>query len=443
MNGLLKMANKVKQLLIEVELKQIFTHLKPGDKMQVTLKNGELHMFNILSTTSGRFIVKSTENNKEYTFSTEDYTDGKLTVYAYSGGLGTDGKGTPYFVKTLQMGTPNGKIYDIDPTGEVAPEAPESEEESEADIEGEEGEEVVPNNPELESERNDYNESILSVKENDNIHIGVSVPEEGTTRDDRKFKSDNDIVLTVTSITDRFIETTLSHVEGGNSDFLTKTLNNKNIVLNKENLIKIEGDELKLTVNASTGGSNESFTIPHITYTDINTFKGSKDKGGGDRPKQTLSKDALFKMVMSDPDYKAMWAKTPGIKDTLMGASPTGVFQMAQSLKRARINSAYLEVNNEVSFDVVGRMLSGQGKTTRLILDPDKDGGYHGRVLRDRVIISGGHKDKVHWEIELTEKRDETTYDVKYMFCTKADRCVNKGKGIIKITDIKSGKRNQ
>jgi len=400
-------------------------------------------MFKLANVSGDNVFMTGTEGGDEdkgFVFSIKDYTTNGLLVYQYNDGK--KGDSATFDVERMAMGAPGGQIYEIDPIEseddddfDMFSDMKKPEEEKEAESDGvdvspmfddmkkEPDEEIESDNAKQEVDA--MNKNILGAKNNDNLHFTINVAEDAEVGAEK----DNNIVLEITDINEKYIECFMSDINGPISAYLASILDNKNLAISKDNLIKVENGKLVLDVMDIK--SKKTITIPSINWVGLNKYEHPTEDGGG---QNTLSQKELNDIMMKMPNIANYWLKEPGAVETLFGASPSGRYTASQQMKKMNLDSSYLTKGKHIQFKILNNKKLGSGfeKT----LDPAKEGGYSGIMLDSKTIITHGKINNRHWIITLKNKLKGHRYDVTYQYCSNRNECYNRGPGAIEITDI-------
>lgn len=440
MNGIINMAKVIKNLLIEAELKEVVGKLKQGDVMHVILDNGESHTFEILSTISGNFIVKSKESNNQYSFGVDDYKDGKLTVTQKTE---TGENMASFKVNSLRMGSKGGHIYTIDPS-----DGSESEEGSE-DVEGDESDDEL--KPDIEGMVEDvegFNKSIQSAEVDDVLEIDLSVEENGDLVPyELTFKV---VEVHESKLKAEFVD---SKGEGESSQYFIDNLNGRQMIFDRYNSFEVRDENVRLSVTGL--GSDDTYKVLRLTnIMGLNVSKAGDETdidgnytGKGD---DAISDAELLNVMKDEPEIvKYFFAQEPNFFKHVNGASPKGRWQIGQMIKNAKLSGSYLSKGSKVEIEIIDRTVNSINDATRRSQEPKnkrksrynktlkRKSTYHGRVIDNNKLAIDGQRDKRHWVVTLKDEVKQNVYKVNYEACLKDD-CVNRGSGIIKIIDIRN-----
>lgn len=441
MSDIIDMAKAIKNLLIEAELKEVIGELKQGDVMQVVLDNGESHTFRILSTLAGNFIIKSDESGNEYYFGVDDFTDGMLSVNQ----KGKNGDvGSSFKVKTLKMGSKGGHIYDIEDNAEPNDDSENGGEDN--DTEG--NDEIVADVEGLVEDVEGFNKIIENSEKDDVLKIELDVEEKGEM-------IPYEITFKVVEVHDTKMVSTFidSKGDGQNSQYFIDNLNGRQMVFDRFNSFEVRDESVRLSISGiSSDNSYKLLRLPNIISVDISKSGSEMDIDnnyvGNDN--EALSDAELINLMKDNNDIvDYFFRQEPNFLKYVNNASPKGRWQIAQMIKSAKLDNAYLSKNSKVEIEIVDRSINSVSDATRRSMAPEdrkktrynkklkRGNTYDGRVIDDNKITVDGQRDKRHWVITLKDEIKKNIYNVKYEACLKND-CVGRGTGVIKITDIKN-----
>jgi len=450
MDTLSRVTESIKRLLYEAELKKVLGGLKKGDLVQMGLTDGNQYLYKIETIQGDDLLIRDTKNNKElFTFNANDYKTNGLTIYQYADGK--KGDSITLELDNLAVGTPGGKIYTIDPIDSdmdlnFEPGFDKREPEIDDDESSDDGDDLNfepgfdKREPEIDDDEiesdssqemiDSWNKTILSIKEGQNLHFTINVDKEAEIGSEK----DNNLALEVIKISENYVQCVLIDINGPISALLTKLLNNKHLVIKKDNLIKVEdGNAILDVVDIKT---ENNISIPNIVWVGINQYEheGGGSDEGDDSEKHTLSQSELDDILLNNKTVANYWLRTPGALGVLAGASPAGRYTIAQQMKDLKLKTTYFSEGDEIEFKLITLTRKGGGG-----FDLERGKIYYGKMIKDNVIIALGKKNNRHWEITLVdpENDDEHMYNVKYSFCKNRNKCYPKGTGTIKITDIK------
>jgi hypothetical protein len=452
MNSLLRVTKSIKKLLVEVDLKTAIGHLKNGDKVQLSLAdNGGDHMFTVDDVDNGN-VIMGLEDGGKYTFSIEDYADDALRVYSYDEVERKRGKSTLYPLKSLSIGTQHGRVYTygpnsndgedpVDDLDKFEPmkndEKPEDEDPKVDPVDDLDKFEPMKNDEErLKEDVITNNETILSAKVGDNIHFSIRIHKDGEDIEDDNSddnSDDNNVVLEVTNIIDNYIDCHLEDINGPISAALEERLNNKNLVIDKNNLTKIEKGKVVLDILIKNENKRSTtIQLPSIKYVGINEYEHRNEDG----EKNTLSKQELDKIMYNNKALANYWLKSPGAVQALFGATPAGRYTIAQQMKKLNVANSYLTKGNKVRFGII-RPRTLVGTREKNLKDMNKKPeGYTGKMINSTTMIVWGSIDKTHWKVKFDTKRKADQYEVTFEYYTDRETMKNKDEGIIKIFNI-------
>jgi hypothetical protein len=466
MDNLTRLTKSIKSVLVEAELKDVVGKLKPGDFVAITLTSGGTHKFKVTQSDGENVIM--TLPDGEYTFNSNDYVGDKLNVYTYNSKTKEKGydKLENHSVKSVEIGTPGGSSVTVEPREgdyevdfDIPKNEPDAEPDAEPDKEPEGGYNIdydMPKEPEdkdieskdAELRLKEMNDTILSAVDGDNLHFTVNVEADIELKDE----ANNNLVFEIVELLDEGIEIVLKDANGPISDHLSKVLNRKKLGIDKNNLIKVEDG--KTTLDVINLDTERSITIPNIIWVGLNEYEKGREPDSDGEDKDTLSQKELDKLMYDNKELANYWLRSPGAMETLYGASPNGRFKIAQQMKQLALDSAYLAEGSKVTFKILNSKLMGIESRREFDLDPKTPEGYVGTMISETKMIALGQKHQKHWEIELVNKEGENedgdnedenasigdTYKVKYKFCHNTFSCDWKGRGAIKITEIKNKK---
>jgi hypothetical protein len=440
MDSLSRVTKSIKLLLGESEIKDVISVMKDGDMVQIDLQSEKSRIYKIIGIQGDNVLLKSFADSGTYYFNVNEYSDGKLIMHQKGS------ESTTLDVKNLTMGTPSGKTYkNIQPDGDgilVKPDWPKNTDGEPQEPESEEGmidfdmpkkepETEPENDADIESntvkqELNAMNKIILSAKEGQNLHFTIDVSEEDEidTSD-----GDNNLVLLISDINEKFIYCSLININGPISALLSKWLNGKNLVMKKEDLIKVKDGQMVLDVMDRK--SKEIITIPNIDWVGVNQYENEPEEEG--EGQQTLSQSELDDIMLANKPLANHWLSSPGAMAALAGASPSGRYTIAQQMKKLNLDTSYLTVGNKVEFVVKNDKRTGEnGK------DIEMNGTYNGVIAKGNKINFLGAPHQTHWEATLIDPDNSSNhqYKVKYKYFKNGYDGSTRGEGVIKITDI-------
>jgi hypothetical protein len=426
MSSLLNMANAINKILLEAELKDLSNSFQVNDEIVLDTGAGS-YKYRVSGPTVDLGGIKATPvksaKGDDLMININSY-DGKSIIVGSLKGNSTSYAGKRIPVVSVYVGLSKYKIPVQDIKNIDVALLTANTTNSNGVTTNSNGVEVE----DLDVQVEDYYNVLQTLNANDSLHILIRNPVSGTVRADADFGDDNEIAFTVNTVSPTYIQCSLSDVSGPQSSYYNDNLNRSNIIITPKSLV-VENGDIVFNLKLKTLKETKSFKLTNIHDITVNLTSNSEE---GSEPESTLSREELLKLLYGDKTMRDLVNRQPSIKDVITKASPTGLAQVYNAVKSAKVSGAYLKVNSKVFFkllsdNVVGDANNRLTKDNRPVL---------GTIYRDKMI-KVNDIDKPHWEIELKEELKDNQYNVDFTWCRGRNLCVSKGSGLIKITDIK------
>ena len=430
MSGLINMVNEIKGLLNEVKMKNIFEYIGPDDVLLVHFKHdtkdfGDFQRFVVVSKNQNGILMVAEKDKKGYTLNKNNLSSTQIGI-----GDEATGKIHIFFISNIafrinKLGPEIVRLNDVDEppikqrTDDDGEETPNDGEKSGNDREKNA-------NDELNAKKDKFNEIIKDLSINNNLIIKTSVPNEDGTIDDN-----NETIFTfsLNKIDNEELHFTLTWIEGAKSKGYREHLNNKRLKIIGNNLIKINKTILTLDIYTNDG---------HNINDDIFTLLFIRDVAEGHLPDEpeTMSKARLSKIIKNDETILKLFNTQPNLINALMGASPTGIYQLSKLLQKYKINNTYLTKNKHVKFKLLSGSIGDTSVPNGHLINAKKRSDPYTGVMITEKIIKCGTINQIHLEIELIKNYGDGVYDVKIKLHTGNNNIQNYGTGKIEIIDI-------
>jgi len=410
-----RMVNIMKVMLMEVELKKTFSTISSGDKINIIEVDDNKYSFIVQSNISGRIIMKDSSEKslgKLFVLEKDSLKKNELTIYIYdNSAVSNDFKG-----KSLSIEVKYISVLD-DKTGEL----------QRIDITSDE--KTMKQKEEL-SRIDEYTRIIKELDKGEMLIIT-------TETDSEKDSIVNDLVFKVVDIKKNWYVLNLVKVRGNSegdksveSDKILDVVRSKELYIGKGGFFKVVDNKVSLDLRF---GKNYKIPIKGIIDVDIE----NDNVGDTSDDKTVTDKDDFTDWLDNNPQYKNIINKTPNFFEKLSGASPKGVFQLQNMLKKAGTSNSYLTKNKyvviklldgRIEVDLSNKLLSKAGKT------------YEAKVTDDRTLRIGDRR-KGYWEIELLDEYEDKTYKTKVSFCYPNGTCdLKTNDAKIKILKVKNNR---
>lgn len=407
MDKLYTIPKEIKNIILEVELKSIFTNLLNGTRIAMQLGDKSRESFDIESNSAGNIIMKNVRTHILYLMTKDSIVDGTLTLFQYDSSK-PNFQGAKIKLKVDEIITSlkqGGKIISIDTT------------EQEVEID-----------PEIQNAVDNMNSELKTVGEGDTIIITTAVADND--------ELSNNLFFKVTKITNSFIAMKFYDVDA--DDKIGKDLfinfNHHKLYISNDSLVDIdENGDTFLDILTS---KKKSMQLKNIVAIEVNKANDEilddADEDGEDGDKK-FSKKELEDILTNEPIYQDMINKQPGILAALAGASPRGVYQLLKKVKSHVVNNSYLKVGAKPKFIYYGPSIYVDGKH-----NITNKATYYGTVINGQ-IIKLGDIGKGHWEFSLSNETEPSTYEVISKYYNSNRNLTKKDKATIKIIDITNG----
>ena len=409
MSNINEAIKEVKTLILEAQLKDIFSHVKYGDEMLVRLKAqpDANHKYYVNGKDGDVISLTDADNKTNFLLKRDSINNEKITVYKKD----SDAKTTFEFIDIAfnlggkQLVRIDNESYDAD----------------------------TDKNKELESSILDMqdtikklNSNILNLQTGNLLMLSLQEPEEGEPFGSPNFKTENYLTFTVSNTFKNYIFLKLSEIDDSstNGNYFYQNLSGGNeISLNKDNFIKIEKGLVVIdTVVANDSGKPKPFKFKGVIDAHVNT--DVDDESG------TMTKKEISSIIRNDKHIQNIVHKQPGVLRTIMGASPKGLYTLSKLLQKAKLGGMTLTKNTKLYFNLLSPTIMGS-MNHKL----HKSKKIRGLMMNDKTI-KVNDINKPHWEIELLEEVEDNFYKVKVQFCDGKGNCENKGKASIEVIEI-------
>lgn len=423
MSGLLNMVNSVKTILAEAKMKNIFDSIESGDIMVIHFKSemkvfGSYQRFEIGAKNDIGFTVRAEVNKKQYTIHKDNISQRQIEIT-------DEGNGKTYILPTtdisFRVAKLGGDFIRLDGKNEPVDEP--------VEVGWNDGDSAE-SKEDLNKKIIKFNDIIKSLEEDENLQIKTRIdPETGENNENvESIETVLTFLVTDVDVENNNLELTLTWAEGDKAKGYYNKLNNQEIIINLNDLIKIKRYFLTLTLTLRDS-SNKLSKIALDYIDDL----GSSNVDGQDR---TMSKKELSKIIRNDPTILKLFNKQPNIMQTLMGASPTGVYQLGKMLQKYKINNSYLTKGKHVSFRLLSASVGDSGMGRVSIKNHKKrDETYMGTMMSSQ-ILKYGNIGREHFKLELIKDKGNGIYDVRIKKYDTRDNVRDYGPGKIEFTDI-------
>ena len=423
MDNLINMVNEIKTLLTEAKMKNIFKFIDVGDIILIHFKGdikifGSFQRFEVFGKNENGIIVIAEVNNKKYSIDKNKITPRQIWI-------GDEETGEKYIVPITDMSFKinnlNGEVIKLDDKDENLKEPIDVRGKNVSDEDNEDAEQGKYLNQKLIK----FNEIIKSLKVDDNLQIKTALP----NNDDDEY-SETILTFSCNDIEEDNIELNLTWAEGDKASGYRDKLNDSEILIKPNNLIRIENDYLVLNLFLRNKfGSTSEFPLKYIFEMGIDVIHGNKE---------TMNKKALSKIIRNDPTILKLFNTQPNIMDTLMGASPTGVYQLGKLLQKYKVNNSYLTKDKHVSFRLLSKSIGNPKKHKNYLINSKKRKEPYDGIMIDDTTIKYGKISQNHLRLKLIKDLNDGIYDVKITSYNPSGDESNYGIGKIQLTDIEN-----
>lgn len=411
-----QMLRIVKTMLLEGELKDIFSTITAGNHIYIILQGGGKRIYQVESNGSGRIIMKDKapkSNGMSYIMTRESLNGNKLTIYQYDGKAATkDFKGQEFQMEIDSMNTINDK------TGTK----------ENIDVEGNEDD---VRNKENVGRIDQYNELMKKLDTGDVLRITT----ESQPSKEGEDTIVNDLFFEVVDVRKSWYVFTLKDIHGDAEGTEAKaSLNLANIIgeqsfyIGKEGFFKVNEGSVEIEIRY---GKNESSTIKGIIDVDINNIDKGEDY---DEDEKGYSKEELESWLKNQDLFDDLVNKKPNFLRTLAGASPKGLYQLKKMIQQSKVDNSYMSKGDKVKIKLLSSDLRIPNDLTKSILNK-KGATYKADVVGDNKL-KVGVIGRGHWEIKLIEEVEQSTYTAEVIYCDTDRVCkLMAKKATIKIID--------
>jgi|TARA_R110000796_G_scaffold11796_1_gene39612 hypothetical protein len=396
----LKMMELVTSMLLEAELKDVFSTIKAGDKIGVTRLDGKNHIYQTQSNMTGKIIMKDLSKDSAgamYVMDRTSLNGNDLTIHRY------DNKQTNFKGEELKMDVSKFSILD-DKTGSL----------ENIDIENPKGAEDDFRNEENTSRVDEYNNLIKTLDKGDVLRITT----ESEGNEEGSDTIINDLFFDTIGIREEWYVFKLKDInadaEGEKSiatQKLVDAIKNQNIFVGKEGFFKVINDTVTLNLKF---GKKFKVTLKGIIDVEINNIEADIDPDDEDGK---YSKKELEDYLMNNKDFQDMLQKQPNLMGKLSGASPKGLMQLKNMIQNYSTKNSYLTKGKNIKFKLITKDITVDLKYKLL----NKKGTYYEAKVIDENTLKLGIIGRGHWEINLKKEIEDNTYQAEVNFC-KADR---------------------
>jgi hypothetical protein len=397
----LKMMELVTSMLLEAELKDIFSTIKTGDKISVTRLDGKNHIYQTQSIIGGKIIMKDLSKDSAgamYMMDKTSLNGNNLTINRYdSNAIGKNFKGEELKMdvsKFLILNTKTGSLEDIDIKG------------SEDEFRDKENISRV----------DEYNNLIKTLNKGDVLRITT----ESKGNEEGSDTIINDLFFDTIGIREDWYVFELKDINAdaeGEESIVTQklvtTVKNQNIFVGKEGFFKVINNTVTLNLKF---GKKYQVTLKGIIDVEINDIDADIDSDSEDGK---FSKKELEDYLMNDKNFQDMVQKQPGLLGKLSGASPKGLMQLKNMVQNYSTNKSYLTKGKNIKFKLITKDITVDLKNKLL----NKKGTYYEAKITNENTLKLGTIGRGHWEIKLKKEVEDNTYQAEVNFCNANRSC--------------------